>query len=150
MVHKPSEIRSIILEEHGELRRRLAGIEALLDGVLRGDATTRRELRACFDALCQLFVTHIAHEEAILRPVLADIDNWGPVRIELMDAEHVEQRERVAELSRLSPDEEPGVYVRRVREFVADLRADMDAEERECLSPNVLRDDPISIDEFGG
>lgn len=150
MVLKPSEIRTIILEEHCELRRRLAGIEALLDGLTRGDSAARRDLQKSFETLCELFVTHIAHEEAILRPILADIDNWGPIRIELMDEEHAEQRERVAELTHLSPDADPGVYVRSVREFVTDLRADMDGEERECLSPDVLRDDTTSIDAFGG
>ncbi|MCY2959154.1 MAG: hemerythrin domain-containing protein [Planctomycetota bacterium] len=150
MVLKPSEIRTIILEEHGELRRRLAGIEALLEGLSRGDSAARRELRTSFDTLCHLFITHIAHEEAILRPILADIDNWGPIRIELMDREHVEQRQRVAELAALSAETNPGAYVRSVREFVTDLRADMDGEERECLSPDVLRDDTTSIDAFGG
>lgn len=150
MVLKPSEIRSIILAEHGELRQRLAGIEALLDGLSRGDAAARHDLRTSFVALCELFVTHIAHEEAILRPILADIDGWGPVRVELMDEEHVEQRKRVAELSQLHPDTDPGAYVRSVREFVTDLRKDMDGEEHECLSPDVLRDDTTSIDAFGG
>lgn len=150
MVLKPSEIRSIILEEHGELRRRLAGIEALLDGLTRGDAAARRDLRASFATLCDLFIMHIAHEEAILRPILADIDNWGPIRIERMDDEHVEQRKRVAELSKIPADADPGSYVDNVRAFVKDLRDDMDGEEIECLSPDVLRDDTTSIDAFGG
>ncbi|MBL8861099.1 MAG: hemerythrin domain-containing protein [Planctomycetes bacterium] len=150
MEKKPSEIRTTILGEHGALRRRLAGVEARLASLRQGDSGARRELRAEFDALCAEFVAHIAHEEAILRPVLADIDNWGPVRIELMDAEHAAQRQRILALAQLSPDADPAGYDQGVRAFVDDLRADMEAEERECLSPDVLRDDTTSIDAFSG
>ena len=82
--------------------------------------------------------------------MLADIDNWGPIRIQQMDEEHVEQRELIRELSRLLPDPDLRAYSERIRAFVLDVLADMDAEERECLSKDVLRDDTTSIDAFGG
>lgn len=149
MPQKPSEIRAIILGEHAELRELLHEIEALLDRSAR-DAAARRALPEHLARFNELFLRHIAHEEEILGPVLADIDNWGPIRIEQMDAEHAEQRAQIHRLSALEPAPASSAYVDEVRGFVRAVLVDMDAEERECLSPNVLRDDTISIDAFGG
>jgi hypothetical protein len=83
-------------------------------------------------------------------PVLADIDNWGPIRIEQMDEEHVAQRATIDALSRLQPEADVKAYAAKIQAFVREIFADMDAEERECLNRDVLRDDTTSIDAFGG
>lgn len=149
MVHKPSEIRSVILAEHAVLRSRLDEIEAALERSA-ADGTSRRSLPGQLTRFCEEFLRHIEHEETILMPVLADIDNWGPIRIEQMDAEHAEQRRTMDELSRRSPDPDFAGYAATVRAFVREIRADMESEERECLSRDVLRDDTTNIDAFGG
>jgi hemerythrin-like domain-containing protein len=149
MVQRPSEIRTIILGEHRELRERLAEIVTNLSRAT-AEPNVRAELQQQLARFYEKFLLHIEHEEQILRPVLADIDNWGPIRIQQMDEEHVEQRELIRELSRLLPDPDLRAYSERIRAFVLDVLADMDAEERECLSKDVLRDDTTSIDAFGG
>lgn len=149
MVHKPSEIRTIILGEHDVLRGRLTEIEDDLNRAAT-DTASRGRLPRTLTLFYEQFLQHIAHEEDILRPVLADIDNWGPIRIEQMDAEHVEQRRTIGELSRLEPEPDLSAYTAKIRAFVSEIRHDMDAEEHECLSPNVLRDDVTSIDACDG
>jgi len=149
MVLKPSEIRTIILGEHDVLRSRLAEINGHL-GHAATEAASRAELPKLLAQFYELFLQHIAHEEQILMPVLADIDNWGPIRIEQMDEEHIEQRATINELSRLQPEPDLKAYTARILAFIGEIRADMDAEERECLSRDVLRDDTTSIDAFGG
>jgi iron-sulfur cluster repair protein YtfE (RIC family) len=149
MVLQPSEIRAIILDEHGALRSRLNEIEADLVRTAT-DAAALGRLQEQLQRFYELFLRHIAREEEILKPVLRDIDNWGPYRIERMDEEHVEQRRTIAALSRLVPDPDPSSYTETICDFIRDLRLDMDAEERDFLSKDVLRDDSINIDAFGG
>jgi iron-sulfur cluster repair protein YtfE (RIC family) len=149
MVLKPSEIRTIILGEHDVLRSRLAEIKAHL-GRAATDAAARGELPKLLSQFYEQFLKHIAREEHILMPVLADIDNWGPIRIEQMEEEHVEQRATIHELACLQPDPDMKAYTARILAFIGEVQADMDAEERECLSRDVLRDDTTSIDAFGG
>ena len=86
----------------------------------------------------------------MLRPLLKDVDAWGPARVETMDEEHRSQRAALVELSRLALDHDMDQTVQQVEEFVRRLRADMDGEEHHALSEEVLRDDIIVIDTFGG
>lgn len=148
MAMKPSEIRAMILGDHAELRALLRDIDANLDRA--DDPLARTRLPEQLTHFYAAFLRHIEHEEQILEPVLADIDNWGPVRIERMDAEHAEQRAQIGRLSSLRPSPDVRSYVEQIRSFLRAIRADMDEEERECLNPNVLRDDTINIDSFGG
>ena len=149
MVLKPSEIRTIILEEHCALRRRLLEIETGVNLVEAGTGS-HGELHGALQRFYELFLLHITHEETILKPALREIDNWGPVRIELMDVEHAEQRLTIRALSQLTAEPDVKAYIARIRGFVEEVRLDMAAEERDFLSQDVLRDDSISIDAFGG
>jgi hypothetical protein len=90
---------------------------------------------------------HLATEEALLGPVLERIDAWGPVRLDLLRAEHAHQR---AVLSVLRSDRAAAVppltLARRLLGLLDDIIADMDAEDRDLLDPRVLRDDLIQLD----
>ena len=96
------------------------------------------------------FLRHIAHEDILLRPVLADVDAWGPARVEKMDDEHRQQRATIAALTMLDPGLQAEGDLGRIRAFVTEVERDMTVEEREGLSPDVLRDDTIVIDSFTG
>jgi len=41
-------------------------------------------------------------------------------------------------------------YLGRLKEFVREMKKDMAEEERDCLNPDILRDDTIVIDTFTG
>ncbi|MGK5082034.1 hemerythrin domain-containing protein [Bdellovibrionota bacterium FG-1] len=135
----PSVVRKIILEEHEQLRTKLKAIENLIE---------RKDFGSLQNQLRELqffFLKHIAQEESILRPVLKDLDAWGDVRVERMNAEHAAQRKEIQALDQLILTGKPDKYLEPVKKFIEELYCDMASEEKECLHPDVLKDDPISI-----
>jgi len=145
-----SQIRRLILDEHTVLRDILEEIEQTLGEMTRRVPGSITRLRASLRTFHDAFVRHLEHEETVLRPVLVDVDAWGPARVAAMDEEHVAQRAALAQLSRLALDQDLDGTVQHVEEFVRRLRADMDGEEHHALSEEVLRDDIIVIDTFMG
>ncbi|HSP20284.1 MAG TPA: hemerythrin domain-containing protein [Myxococcaceae bacterium] len=145
-----SQVRSLILDEHTVLRDVLEEIDETLGEMTRRVPGAIGRLRATLRTFQDAFLRHLNHEETVLRPLLVDVDAWGPARVEAMDAEHTAQRAAIAELSRLSLEEDLDATVQRLEDFVRRLRADMDGEEHHALSPEVLRDDIIVIDTFMG
>lgn len=145
-----SQVRSLILDEHTILRNLLEEIDEALGEMTRRVPGAVRRLRASLRTFQDAFLRHLRHEETVLRPLLEDVDAWGPARVETMDEEHRSQRAALVELSRLALDQDLDQTVQQVEEFVRRLRADMDGEEQHALSEEVLRDDIIVIDTFGG
>jgi hemerythrin-like domain-containing protein len=145
-----SQVRNLFLDEHTIIRDVLEEIEETLGEMTRRVPGSIGRLRSCLRTFQDAFLRHLSHEETVLRPLLVDVDAWGPVRVEAMDEEHRLQRQALAELSRLSLETDIDGTVGRVEEFVRRLRADMDGEERHALSEEVLRDDIIVIDTFMG
>jgi hemerythrin-like domain-containing protein len=145
-----SQVRSLILDEHTILRDILEEIDAALGEMTRRVPGCLGRLRASLHTFQDAFLRHLQHEETVLRPMLADVDAWGPARVEAMDEEHRSQRGALAELSRLSLEADVDATVQQVEAFIRRLRADMDGEEHHALSEEVLRDDIIVIDTFMG
>ena len=145
-----SQVRSLILDEHAILRNILEEIEEALGEMTRRVPGAVRRLRASLRTFQDAFLRHLSHEETVLRPLLKDVDAWGPARVETMDEEHRTQRAAIAELSRLALDQDVDGTIQHIEEFVRRLRADMDGEEQHALSEEVLRDDIIVIDTFMG
>jgi len=145
-----SQVRSLILDEHAVLRDVLEEIETALGELSRRVPGAIGRLRVSLRTFQGAFLRHLSHEEIVLRPILADIDAWGPARVESMNEEHADQRAALAELCRLPLDQDLDGTVRSIDSFVRKLRAEMDWEEQNALSPNVLRDDILVIDTFMG
>jgi hemerythrin-like domain-containing protein len=145
-----SQVRSLILDEHAVIRDVLEEIDQTLGEMTRRVPGSVGRLRAELRTLCDTFLRHLSHEEMVLRPLLAEVDAWGPARVEAMDEEHQAQRIAISSLTRLTLEQDLDATVQRVEEFVRRLRADMDGEERQGLSPDVLRDDIMVIDTFMG
>ncbi|RPH71448.1 MAG: hypothetical protein EHM78_07450 [Myxococcaceae bacterium] len=145
-----SQIRRLILDEHTVLRDILEEIEQTLGEMTRRVPGSITRLRTSLRTFHDAFVRHLEHEETVLRPVLVDVDAWGPARVAAMDEEHLAQRTALAQLSHLALDQDLDGTVQHVEEFVRRLRADMDGEEHHALSEEVLRDDIIVIDTFMG
>jgi len=145
-----SQVRSLILDEHTVLRDILDEIEEALGELTRRVPGSLGRLRASLRTFQDAFQRHLRHEETVLRPVLANVDAWGPARVESMDEEHRAQRAALAELTRVRLEEDFDRTIQSIEAFVQRLRADMDGEERHALSEEVLRDDIIVIDTFMG
>ena len=140
---EPAEVRARILADHRDIRRRLRAIADHLAADRIAVAKT------AFTELAQQFSTHLALENEILPPLLRDDFAWGEQRARSLLEHHADQ---LAELDRLratlgaADRDEAG---KRLGQFVIELDADMDAEERGVLSPEVLGDEIVSV-EFGG
>jgi hemerythrin-like domain-containing protein len=145
-----SQVRTLILDEHTILRDILEEIDQALGEMTRRVPGAVGRLRASLRTLHHAFLRHLHHEETVLRPLLVDVDAWGPARVESMDEEHRAQRTALAQLSLLSLENDVDHTVEIVEAFVRWLRTDMDGEERHALSEEVLRDDIIVIDTFMG
>ena len=145
-----SQVRNLILDEHTVLRDILEEIEQALGELTRRVPGSLGRLRVSLRTFQDAFLRHLSHEETVLRPLLADVDAWGPARVQSMDEEHREQRGAIAELARLSLGDDVDATVQSIEAFVRRLRADMDGEEKHALSEEVLRDDIIVIDTFMG
>ena len=88
---------------------------------------------------------HNLCEERLLKGVLVTADAWGPARAEIMDERHAaEHGELHAALvvTTFNPE--------RVGQLLDRLLEHMAYEEQTFLSEDVLRDDTIVIDAFGG
>ena len=136
----PSVVRKIILEEHSQLRTKLDEIAKLIENQDFG------ALQNALREFSHFFLNHVAQEEKILRPVLKDIDSWGNVRVDRMNQEHAVQRKEIRQLDELISTGKPELYLRRTQVFLTELRKDMESEEKDCLSPTLLKDDPINVD----
>lgn len=145
-----SQVRNLILDEHTILRDILQEIEEALGEMTRRVPGAIGRLRASLRTFQDAFLRHLNHEETVLRPILVDVDAWGPARVEAMDEEHKVQRAALAELSHLALEADVDLTVQHVEVFIDRLRADMDGEEHHALSEEVLRDDIIVIDTFMG
>ncbi len=149
---KPSEVRTLVLAGHTLLRGILDDIMRVALAELDQPGTGAARMRQRAIELADAFSAHLEVEEEILRPLLQKIDAWGPVRVERMNADHANQRERLFEIRRQCGDPvfSDAQLARRLKQLVIDLREDMEWEEREMLDADLLRDDILSIRQFGG
>jgi Hemerythrin HHE cation binding domain len=145
---KPSEIRQTILDEHAHLRRKIATIEAHLMPTLARSPRWRDDLAREIEELASAFRAHLDAEEELLRVAIPDSDTAAPMRLLAMEREHHDQRAALASLLRHPVAD--AQYDASLRDFLHALTRDLDQEERDLLGPDVLRDDSISIDAFGG
>jgi hemerythrin-like domain-containing protein len=136
---RPSQVRRIILEEHGEIRKQMNEIDRLVK------AKDLKGLAPAIKLFQKTFIAHLAHEETIVWPILRTVDSWGPVRIDHMTKEHKEQRQIIDGLSYTKEED----LVEVMKNLIGLLVADMIAEEKDFLNPDLLRDDVVTSG-FGG
>lgn len=104
------------------------------------------ELQGAVTALQRELLAHLAEEERLLEPILPQLDAWGPVRLDLLRAEHAHQRAVLAVLTGHEAWPAGPVVAGRTLALCDDLLTDMAFEERELLNEQVLRDDCILLD----
>lgn len=148
---QPSELRERILRQHREIEAMLDGLEAGAERLASGleDSTW---LRSAAEALGPVLEWHMDLEDKQLGPMLRASDAFGPVRAQRLAEEHARQRVELETLiRRVRRAADSRELVRRARELVAAIRADIVHEEAEHLQESLLRDDPILVDDtFGG
>lgn len=146
----PSEIRKELLEQHAQLR---AKIEATRTAAARWqqDEAARDELRSSLAVLADGVRAHNRREEELLREVIPTADAWGPARAEVMREEHVEEHKEMYE-ALIDAGAAPGATagVPPVLTLLGKMEEHMKREERSFLGADVLRDDAVTPDFFGG
>ncbi len=139
--------RRILVNQHRDLRALIGNVRAAALEVLENATDDSIPLRNLIGELRDAMEKHLATEESLLGPVLERIDAWGPVRLDLMRAEHAHQRAVLAVLrSDRAAALSPQLLSRRLLGLLDDILTDMDAEDRDLLDARVLRDDIIQLD----
>lgn len=127
-------IRRNLLSQHENLRQLMKVLEEALAG---GDEVATSQAVTTLHDTCQ---AHNAFEEAVLVPILRDIDAWGPERVKQMLDDHSDEHEVLLKL--LVPTSSP----QKLRDALGKLRAHMENEEATNLAEIVLRDDTVNVD----
>lgn len=140
-----SDRRYVLLEQHAKLRMTIETARTSARKALaqRGSAGA---MKTAVAALQRELLAHLADEEKLLEPILPQLDAWGPVRLDLLRAEHAHQRAVLAVLTGHEAWPAVTVVAGRTLAICDDLLADMEFEERELLNEKVLRDDFILLD----
>ncbi len=134
---KPSVTRTLLLEQHEDIRRHLAAAEEFAIQIRIG-----APIRGFEDAMLTLtraLLEHNRAEESLLEPLLAVVgDGQSSHRKIRMYEEHLGEHE----IMRAALGRDPGTVAATMSELGEMLRAHMEAEERTFLHPGVLRDPP--------
>ena len=144
--------RQQILGDHHKLRRLIGAVERIAGLIEDGDEDLGDSLRVLLVALFRKLKAHMQYEDEVLVPILRKIDAFGDVRADRFDREHEEQREQMGDILHAACDlrAHPQEVAGRARAILQRVLVDMDHEEAEFLSPDLLRDDIVAIDPESG
>ena len=144
-----SKLREQLLQQHAALRELIAEVGA--QNQRSQDQAGDDELRRALGKLTVALGEHNRFEESSLRGVIAKLDAWGPQRESLMDSRHHDEHLLTLEaLEQSFGTPQRAERAPQLRKLLDALLDHMRHEDREVLHPNVLRDDVISADPFGG
>ncbi|MEZ4399552.1 MAG: hemerythrin domain-containing protein [Kofleriaceae bacterium] len=136
----PAAARTELLAQHHALRHHLRAVRAAALAAAGED-----HLISALAELSVALTEHNAAEEALLAPLLPDTDAFGEVRLARMRTEHAQEHGAIIAFLERPLDQ----VVAGLDDFVEQILAHMDAEERTFLHPNVLRDDLVTVDHAG-
>jgi hypothetical protein len=144
------EIRETLLSQHRAVRAKVEEARARATRAPAGEGTSDA-LRECLQALVNQLDNHNAYEERALKEILPSVDAWGPVRLDVMTAEHIEEHRNLsaALLDAAARDDRAAGAAEVVRLLDAMLQH-MVREEEIILAADVLTDDITVRDTFGG
>jgi hypothetical protein len=147
---KPSHVRERILQDHELLRLRLGELEAAVC-TMQVDYASETKVAELVGELMVALTHHTELEDEILAPALLEIDAWGAERSQQLLAHHSSQRAELQGLRRLfSMHLDHDHIARVVMSLIRDLRKDMEHEEQDILSVDLLRDDVIAVEGVSG
>jgi hypothetical protein len=148
---KPAELaRRLVLEQHRELRRLLTMGLAQVQGALMDGGAAHEPLRSLVSLVRDVFVQHLADEEALITPILEDDLPVGPLRVAALCEEHQRQRGEVEALCAWPEEANDGELALRFDALAQSLLQDILHEECELLIPEIIRDDHVVVDQSDG
>jgi DUF438 domain-containing protein len=147
---QPAETaRRLVLEQHLQLRRMLSMGLLQARQSAAGDAG-QESLRGLVGLIRDVFVQHLADEEALIVPILEDDVPVGPLRVEALREEHDRQRSELDALCAWPEEGSDLELAARFETLATTLLGDIVHEERELLIPEVIRDDQVVVNQLGG
>ena len=144
---RPSEVRSRILRDHAALIERLSALQRAADEATHQDGDACARTREFARGVVEELADHLDIEEHLLVPLLRDMDAWGTIRANELYQHHEQQWRGLKRLHegamRPVPPMELATHISVV---IRRLRQDMEQEEIDLLTPEILRDDVLGID----
>lgn len=143
--------RRAVLAQHRELRNLLARAAATAEASLEGPPPSPDAVPSAIADIRTTFDVHLTFEEKVLIPLLEMDLPVGPERARHLREEHTEQRAMLEALHReaLASPNLPTLSVK-LAQLIHWLLRDMSEEEHSLLTPEVVRDDQIAIDQTCG
>jgi len=143
--------RRAVLAQHRELRSLLGRATATAEASLDGRPPAPDAVASSIGDIRTSFDVHLTFEEKVLVTLLEMDLPLGPERAQRLREEHAQQRMTMEALHReaLASPSLPTLSVK-LAQLVDWLLRDMGEEERSLLTPEVVRDDQIAIDQTCG
>jgi hypothetical protein len=145
------QAREAILGQHVRIRGLLARAQHVAEAALDGQPPSSDAVASSIGDIRTTMEVHLAFEEKTLLPLLRDDLPLGPVRADRLLDEHRRQRASLAALhteARTYPDLPE--LAAKLAFLVEWLLADMAEEEKSLLTPDVIRDDIVNVDQSSG
>jgi hypothetical protein len=142
--------RRMVLDQHRELKR-LLSMGLIQAREAAEEAVSGHEpIRSLVSLIQEVFLKHLADEEALIVPILEDDLPLGPARVASLREEHGRQRAELDALCAWPDDDSDVELARRFDSLAKTLLEDITHEERELLVGGVIRDDRVVVDQFVG
>lgn len=123
---------------------------ALAERSVKGE-DVRDPLHHALVHLASLLRAHNQREEELMKDVFPTLDAWGPIRKEIMLEEHVEEHQQVVDaLMTASSAPDAVEAAKKTIKLFDRLLGHMAREEKVFLSEDVLSDEGVPPDWFGG
>ena len=143
--------RQSILSQHEHLRALLDRASAVAEAALDGRPPSPDAVASAVGDIRTTFEVHLTFEEKVLLPLLRDDLPLGPERADRLLDEHARQRQTLATLHREACAFPAFPTLAAKLAFLTSwLLADMAEEEHSLLTPDVVRDDVVVIDQSSG
>lgn len=148
----PSEIREHILEERRRTFEILDEVRQIAQTVFERSEEESSALHRAAARLEAQLARLYEEEEEILDPALRDTDAFGAERARRLEQYHLQQREVVTACCGevLAGNLPAWTAARELLELIAQVEQGLRRSERRFLSPNLLKDDLVSIGQSGG
>jgi hypothetical protein len=140
-----------ILWQHERIRELLERAHAVAEAALDGEASAPDSVASAIGDLRSTMEVHLKFEETVLLPLLRDDLPVGPQRADQLEDEHKRQRGVLAAIHQeAGAHPELPTLAAKLAFLTSWLLADMEEEERCLLTPDVVRDDIVAVDQTSG
>ena len=128
-----------ILWQHDRIRQLLGKATAIAESALDGDAQGSSAVAPIIADLCSTMEVHLAFEERVLLPLLAEDPAGGVERAERLKDEHKRQREMLSAIEREAcAQPQLPTLAAKLAFLTSWLLVDMEEEERSLLQSDVV------------